>query len=281
MIDKNLILKSLDDAISKCRRSIRVGMSSLSNQIKGTLNRFADKTKNNTIEEGLIIGTDGSELLWSKGTYENVSYDEEDVRKALDMNNGKDLFFEHNHVGSFIDNDKKFEDMLQLTVPTLLSLPDMNTLFETLEYNGVKITPFKSITADSTNGTRMTVTRIDNEGEDLTNNHVLKNVSDSKYMVTEAWKNMYSRWATFFNQYNKNLKVFAINFRTEHYQDYYDKWVNSGKDDNVWKRYWNDYHSARDKFANDLVKDNFEVDVMQDSIKEFKDLGFELSMEWR
>ena len=284
MVDILFVVKSIDDAIWKCSTR-RIGSNSLNNKIKGTLNKFAEKTKNNTIEQGLIIGGNGEELDWHDGTYENVSYDEDDVINALDKNNGKDLVFEHNHVGSFIDKrqseEDELEDLVQSNMPTLLSMPDIQIFFETTEYNGKKITPFKSITADSTNGTRMTLTRIDGDGEDLTNNHVLKNISDSRYEVNEAWKNMYSRWATFFNTYNENLKTFTANYRNEHYQKYYDEWISKGKDDNVWQEFWSNHNKERNNYAKQMIKEYYAEDVINKSVKEFKDIGFELYVEWR
>ena len=288
MVSKEIITNIIEKSYIaiKCKVN-RIGNNSLSNQIKHTLNNFAEKTKNNKIEQGLIIGNNGQELEWSDGTYENVGYDEDTVKKALDNNDGKDLHFEHNHVGSFIDKEKKFDEMIQLNMPTMLSLPDVDTLFEHMNYNGQEVIPFKSITADSTNGTRMTLTRIDKDGEDLTNNHVLKNISDSKYDVHEAWKNMYSRWATFFNQYNNNLKVFNANWMNgERYQQSMREWNESSQTEEDRKRifqdgFWRAYYRERDKFAKQMVKENFEEDVMKDSVKEFEKVGFELSLEWR
>lgn len=289
MVNKNIIEEIITKSILSIKCTInRIGSNTLNNKIKGTLNRFAEKTKNNTIEQGLIIGNNGEELDLNDGTYEHVGYDEDEVRTALDKNNGKDLYFEHNHVGSFIDKENKFTASFakpQLNMPTMLSLPDIQTLFEHMEYNGQECVPFKSITCDSTNGTRMTLTRIDKDGDDLYHNHVLNNLSDTKYDVNEAWKNMYSRWATFFNKYNKGVDSFAREWHAENMPFYMEQWAKEGKTEEARVRLFEkDFNIKFNKVIQDkrdeILKD-YEKEVMTESIKEFKELGFELSMEWR
>ena len=130
----------------------------------------------------------------------------------------------------------------------------------------------------------MTLTRIDNDGEDLTNNHVLNNLSDSKFYTNEAWKNMYSRWATFFNQYNNGVKNFSKTWLEENRPKYMKLYEENGHDESVFhgeNGMWSELSKAQEKYNKDYIKNNYEDMVMKDSIKEFEEIGFELSMEWR
>ena len=54
MIDKNIILKSLEDSIIKCRKP-SYSLSSLSNQIKHSMNSFAESTRDLEYEKAILI----------------------------------------------------------------------------------------------------------------------------------------------------------------------------------------------------------------------------------
>ena len=161
MISKEIIIKSLDDAIVKCSQGY-----SLNNKVTASFDKFHDKTcgkKLRKTELGCVTDDTGNVLYNPKGNkHELNKFSWTTVYDLYDEHG--ELHLTHNHPR---DNVR--------TVAECLSSGDIDCLFETYRPYGKRedgsegylvgeegIFPLKSISCESGNGTRMTLVRGDN-----------------------------------------------------------------------------------------------------------------------
>lgn len=167
MITKNIILKSLDDAISKCGQKL-----TLSNRVTDTFNRFDKEVTGSKKEKAIFVDDDGEILVTKKGGEDKVNVFEA-MKEAYKMNDDNPIHLNHNHPNKY-----------GTYTPTALSNPDILVLLATMPKT--KEFMIKSITAvDSFNNSKMTLVRGDNFNpeQDMSNfnkavNYLNKNMID-------------------------------------------------------------------------------------------------------
>lgn len=155
MISKIIISKSIDDAIVKCGQRL-----TLNSKVTSVLDKFAKETINRKTEKGLLINDNG-EIIHSK----NGSKHKVEIWKGIDYRGLYEehgaLHVEHNHPSITKDFDYteclSDDDMLNV-ISKVKQADGRGGLWE--EYL------VKSITAEGTNGSRMTLVRGDNYSDD-------------------------------------------------------------------------------------------------------------------
>lgn len=144
MINKEIIIKSLNDAIVKCGQRLR-----LSNLVHETFNRFASTIRKRKTEKAILVNDDG-EILKSKNGYKDGVNIANEVLKAYADNGNQPIHIDHNHPNVFEDD-----------APSFLSIPDMDWVIAQHPDTGSFLV--KSIGCeDSYNHSRMTLVRGDN-----------------------------------------------------------------------------------------------------------------------
>lgn len=148
IIDKTIIEKSLTDAINKSHQHL-----TLNENVRSVLDKFARSTVNRKTEKGILINNNGEEVSSKNGGKASVTFDN-DVRGLYEEHGA--LHMEHNHPS--VTKDFPYDECL--------SEEDMFCLTHTVTQadgrgNSWEEYAFKSITAEGTNGTRMTLVRGD------------------------------------------------------------------------------------------------------------------------
>ena len=108
MVDYNIIVKSINDAVDKCRKP-SYSLSSLSNTIKHTLNQFAESIRTLEYEKGLLIDNKGNVV------YENTDHN----NKLVHLNENdylEDLMMNDHHIQELVDNLEKETEEIYNTV---------------------------------------------------------------------------------------------------------------------------------------------------------------------
>ena len=272
------ILNKSITLIVKCKVN-RLGSNTLNNHIKGALNRFAETTKNLEYERMQCIDNGGNVLFERDGEENKVSWTRGDMQEALSHQLG-DLINEHNHPTPFIQSDNKtFE------TPTLLSKQDVSHLWEvsTLGYdengNAIVGTPWKSITCECSNGSRVTLTRLDGTSTD---NFVIDDYLYKEY-GGDPPKHTREEFDEAYNMLRKDWVSMHRKFKEDYRQHMY-QWADNYieiHDDFDFKEYDLAYGKESSKFKKDFARNydtwngNFRFDASV-----FEELGFELSLEW-
>ena len=286
MVEYKWIYKSIDEAIIKCRTG-----GQLSSRVKKTLNTFAEKSRKWRKEQAIVIDANGEILYSIKGKTYSVNISSEEVIKLI-QDNGMvgDFHIDHNHPTPY-QNAEREENLL----PTSLSYPDVMRLVdcwspysEKLD-DFVSITPYKSVTAECPNGSRMTLNRLGiNE-----KNKVLE--------VNEKGGDEFQKFMDDYTQANRNLGLKTGEFcqniiktgglLEQHMDSWVKEWNKNNKHNQEVLKHkpveWDkmefpsdkEYNQEKNNFITDYSKENYK-DFLKDNIKEFKDLGFELSVEW-
>ncbi len=259
MVDKadiEIIITKSIDIVNKCSRLAGGVKSSLNNQIRHSLYQFYDKTKKLKYENVCYMNNKGKQLFKKKGDATSWKVTQNELNKMLTKNydylvNGGRFDITHNHPGPYANTDLDNKDF------TCLSVKDMNNLtlpfYIEGEYSGHYV---RSITADSSNGTRMT----------LLHNNPDDEIDKEKYDKTA--QNLVDNWTKYILDSEDNTKEKLLEF-TEDWQDNHNGKLPSAKV----------LHDAKIKIQDDFAKSNFEG-YINDNIKDFKELGFELSYEW-
>ena len=187
MVQKDLILKTLDNAIVKCSQRL-----TLPKKVYSPMLSFAQETINRKTEKGLLI-TDTGEIVHSK----NGSKKQVDIFKGINL---RDLYEEY---GSLHIEHNHPSIIKEFPYSECLSTEDMNCLTTTVKIpdgrgNAEEVYPIKSITAEGTNGTRMTLVRGDNFN------------TDDEIPFNKAVGNYYKYWnnwiENYSDTYNKNYR---------------------------------------------------------------------------
>ena len=153
MVTKQIIEEVINKSIYKSHQHLTIR----NNNVKKVLNDFAHSTRNRKTEKGLFITSSGEIAFSKNGSKRSVSFTENEIKDTYKEYG--ELHIEHNHP-DMVKNVK-------LPYTETLSMADMNLLtFRTRFYDdhngwGDYEYPFKSITAEGTNGSRMTLVRGD------------------------------------------------------------------------------------------------------------------------
>lgn len=301
MVSKELILKTLNESIIKCRKP-SYSIINISNHVKGALNSFARNTKNEPIEHGVIIDGHGNSIVEAEGNEYSVNIHTEttiskileekckdileDYQKEYDsITNENDKIFlrdkyerkiyerieslgadaqfhiDHNHPGAYANAE------LDYNVFTSLSLPDLkNCLVRGYIGMGVADGGFfidnivKSKTAECSNGSRMT----------LVNNNP-PNVMVNSEKFTKASNNLYDSWNDYYDAIKSEALHYAKNTLVKKYGEEKVRLDRDNLKTEVGKEV-NDYIKKRSmELFPKMIKGN---------IQEFKELGFDLRIDW-
>lgn len=286
MVNVEIINKIFDELIIKCRKS-----GGLSTRVKGRLNHFAEESRGYRKEKGLIINANGEILLERQGTETKVQYTVSEIKELIEKTGLMgDFHKEHNHPTPYI-SAKNEENLL----PTCLSEADIDNLQECWVFddkNGdeLYITPFKSITCECPNGSRMTLNRIG-----IGDENTVRNAS----IDPDVFK--YDAFHRKFNQARDNLQIAHSNFIhnlidtggyiDSHMDNWYKEWNKNNQHNQKilhqepidWGALESpsreEYNRERDKYIQEYTRNNYKY-YIENSIKEWQELGFELSVEW-
>lgn len=271
MVKYDTLIKVITEYNSKSNHNYRVGTLTLSNKVKRQLSKFRKKSKNLEYEIGELITSDGKVVLEKDGETGKVRFTIEEI-KELAKQGYTDLILEHNHPGpyseSFLDGEKVISNK---KISTILSENDVERLWdkETVyieETNEViNFNPFKGVVAEcSNNGSRMSLIRKDS-AEEFINDPWTR--ADNKEKFDDAYSTLHMKWTNYKEKYIEESK--------KHMKEWMDKKDISDPD-------WTleDYHNEEKLWSMKFNRENFNEDYLKSSIKEFDDLGFELSMEW-
>lgn len=144
MINKELIFKSINDAIIKCGQRL-----SLNKSVRKSFDSFASTIRSRTTEKAVIMDDNGRELESKNGRKDGVNI-QDNVLKAFKSNGGNPVHIDHNHPNEFHDD-----------APSFLSIPDMDWVVAKHPDSGDFLV--KSISCeDSYNHSRMSLVRGDN-----------------------------------------------------------------------------------------------------------------------
>ena len=157
-IIETIIYKSVELSTIKCGQRLTISNKA----VRKVLNDFAHSTRNRKTEKGLLITADGEIAFNKNGNKHSVPFTEDEVKDTYEKYG--ELHVEHNHP-DIVKN-------VHLPYTECLSDADMDFLLhQTRFYDqhegwGEYEYCFKSITAEGTNGSRMTLVRGDNYSSD-------------------------------------------------------------------------------------------------------------------
>lgn len=186
MVTKDIIIKSIDDAIIKCSKDGTTFSKELSKQLEKFTKEYGGLTDH---EELSLYESNGDILIHKVGTAHTVGVN------LMDYDDYENLHVFHNHPSSFIGK-----------VPTYLSVPDMQHL---LLSNNEGKNLLKSVTAVSPNGSSMTVIK--------TNEFNFSDIDSNNAREVMIKLNKYCR--EYHDQYTDNV----IDYMTEKAIDYQNR----------------------------------------------------------
>ena len=193
MVNKEIIQKSLDDAISKCSDG-----TSFSKPLRKAMNGFQEEYGGLTDHEELsIFDNQGNLIQHEKGTEHSVEVDDDDL---ID-NNMKNLNVTHNHPTLFADK-----------VPTYLSEGDMESLFQT---NREGDDLYRSVTAVSPNDTSMTLIK--------TNKFSMKEADREK--VWNAMMDLHDACESYYDFYEERVMDYMTMKAVEYQENHPGKFI--------------------------------------------------------
>lgn len=285
MVNKDIIIKTLNEAIHKCS-GYRVGNLSLGNKTKQTLNRFRNKTKDYDYEAMQFINTNGEVVLerdnkptddrsGAKVDFTDLNFDE------MAENGDYDLIITHNHPGAYweykyvgdIPKGDGFYSKKQIA--TILSLDDCLQVLHTATLsNGEMVTPFKGIVAECPNGSRMSlIRRKDYDVDNITGKG--NNTKQIRYQILfeNAYEVLHNKWKHYLEDYDQQLKIHMHSWSKNHYENRPKWWNDRDKKNEM-------YYKEKTRFSKTFNKEHFNEKYLSDIIETFDNLGFELSVEW-
>ena len=278
----------------KCKIN-RIGINNLNNHIKGALNRFAEyDAKLLEYERMQCIGKNGKVLFQRDGERYQVSWSNEDVQKALQSQEG-DFINEHNHPTSYIEATGEM-----LNVPTCLSRKDVENLWKvsvvSQTEDGVDMlgTVWRGVVAECSNGSRMSLIRRD---DDTYLNSVVQDYvgreydgelpDNNKEEFMEAYNILSSDWKAMLKDYKKSYNSFVDEWISTHStRDSLADPSNWNENDIIYdtsEEYMEEFNKSVNKFSKDYFADENSTwnGNLRFDIRVFKDLGWDLSLEWR
>lgn len=255
MINKEVIEKVVSYSITKCGRLKGGVKSSLNNFIRHHFYDFFDETKRLKYEKVEYLDNHGNVLIKQDGDESSWTVDGGDIGHMIEENfdtilNSGGFHITHNHPGSYREADLDNGDF------TCLSEADMNNLKKTFDWESKGVNNWyyaKSITADCSNGTRMTLVR----NTDSFNPSVFDKARD----------NLISNWRKYIADSKENVKEELWEFASEY------------KSENNVLPPSDVLNDAKIKIQEEFAREHFQ-EYIQPSIKEFDETGFELSYEW-
>lgn len=268
MVSYKTLIQVIDDNVNKCSdNKIPSSPNSwgvrLGEDVRKAIELFEDETCGDKplSKEKICLVNDDGEVVYSKyGNSHSVSYNEDRVYKVRNENGM--LHNIHNHP------NVKGEDLPTGIIPTMLSRADVYRLTDSrafdngrFGYNNWFDYIFKSITATSPNGSRITLMKNDNFTP-----------SDE-----EAMLNTYDKMEVLWQNY-------CNNFHTEkqHQLSYFSSETDDGWFHQKYNLKGKSYDECIDIIDKIVVKEigSFE-DELKPIRKEFNDCNCELSIEWR
>ena len=259
-------LKYFIQAIETTKNDDYTGMvSMLPNRVKGALNRFNKKTRELEHETCLVMDSNGNKVIEKKdGDEYSIEIGKEHIPKEY-LDSDTDLHLTHNHPTETI-------------LPTCLSKADCVKL---LENNGIHADletgrleldlVFQSITAECSNGSRMTLAIKDYD----------------KFMdsleIDSNGKLIYDNIANDFcgEDHTSHIEKFYTEAQYA-VVEHVDKWTHAQKDKGV-DIHTDDFDKAwrveRDKFIKRYSEEHM-AEFLKDDIKRFEDAGLELTIGW-
>ena len=264
MVNIKIISKTIEDAIIKCGRIVGGVKSSLNNHIRHTLNSFFDETKDLTHERVVYMNNKGEVLLRKDGEKYSWRVSSEEMTELVYEDGGLDtilnkggLHITHNHPGPYRESEYDNGDF------TCLSEADMNNLKGTLTFNGERYYRDKSITADCSNGTRMTLVR--------------QTDSFNPSVFDKARDNLISNWRKYIQDSKENTKKELWDFTLKWKEE--NSFENTGEVIYPFLPPSDVLHDVKVNIERKFAEEHFE-EYIQPSIQEFDETGFELSFEW-
>lgn len=224
MVDKEIISKILNNTIVSVKCKIeRVGLNSLNNILKNRINRFQDSMIDAPVEHMQCFDNKGNVLFEKEGTEHQVKWNHNDIMNALDYQMG-DLTQVHNHPHVYRDAP---DDMLG--TPTMFSKEDVENLWkvDTVgfdEYGGEVIgTIWRSTTCTCPNGSRMTLTRKDNNVLDnfVVDNYLADEFGEgyplnNKDEFMDAYNMLKSDWVSMHKRFKSAYDDFTMEWISTH-----------------------------------------------------------------
>ena len=149
MVSKDVITKSLEDAVFKCKYGKILGNCTFPPMLMSSLNKFYEMKHTNPIEEAFVFNEQGEIISTHKGGEDHVFVfpDDEQINQ---LRMGHKLHVTHNH--PIDDTDSTFKKY-----SNCLSKADMMGLLRTVTVDGEQVLREMSITAESPYGARMTL----------------------------------------------------------------------------------------------------------------------------
>lgn len=195
MVKFKYLLKAIDNDI-KSHQHLR-----LPKPVSKTFNWFHNKFCNDKIQDkemGVITNGNGKIGLFLKGDYDSITLDWDRIKEAY-LENGE-LHLTHNHPREEI-----------YTVAECLSDGDVAQLFRTVRVDGEDMFALKSISCESANGSRMTLTRGDH--------FKMENYAD----VMDLQKEMWDYWQNYREEYYNYKLALPKRFNDfDSYEDWQD-----------------------------------------------------------
>ena len=221
MVDKLVILKSIDNAIFK---NLTIKCSGLNSNVLKEVNKFRDEYGSESFEVCVLIDKKGNRISKETGVKEHVQVPMDEAIEE-DAKGNTDLHLDHNHPSG------KHE------IPTCLSTADMKILLDKSPQTGNYL--FKSITAEAPNGSRMTLIRKkDFEGKTNQINGFKDTISD----LVDEYRNLLDK--TGFESSQKWIKKYRNDYYSSH-----PKMPSFEQSRDAWKEY-------RKGLINDFIKNN-------------------------
>ena len=279
--------------------AVKIGENTLEKNVIEEFNRFADETRHNDYESVMFCDKNGNVIL------EKTDFKESTVSWSNKLLNE---YMEENHILGDLDHTHNHPtrptDSPIYEFPTMFSLADVSHMFDItkLKINGeeVTVTPHKSVSVEYCNGMRMTLERIEGNG---LSNPVLDDFMDSGYTIAEYRLNRdnvknftgMTELKMEFNEAYNELTAAYFDFLKkgerkveEHIMDYMDEKIESGAYNpetatgEQFRAFQEELKREEQRFAKELARDennsfNQEVKFQKEM---FKELGFNLSLEW-
>lgn len=303
MVDKSIILKTLNESISKCRKP-SYSIISVSNHVKGAMNRFAKNTRTETIEHGVVIDGQGHTLVEVDGNENSVYIPTVETITNVLQEKCKDILEEYlQEYDTWVNDGREDETMFlwdRYQNKIYERINELNLSFHVdhnhpgaysesdLDYNMFTCLSDKDMdncllsanirTHDDKHGfgveniVKSKTAECSNGSRMTLVNNNPPNRSVSKSDFNKARDNLLKAWG----DYSVRIKNDALH--------YAHGLVDSGKySETDVKRDRNDFKTEIGRDVNEYIKKRskeiFPI-MINKNIREFKELGFELRFDW-
>ena len=305
MVNKSLILKAINESL-KCRKE-SYALIGLSNHVKGAMNQFANSTRNETIEHGVIIDGHGHTLVKVDGNENSVHIPTETTISKILEEKCKDLLDDYQREYNALMSEGKENDTIFLRDKYEKEIyKRIESLKEDVFFNVDHNHPgaYSSAELDYNVFTCLSKADLDNC---LLRGYIGMGVGDGGFFIDNIVKSKTAECSngsrmTLVNNNPPNamVNVEKFNKARDNLLNTWDEYasvtiknealhyahslVDSGKySESDVKR---DRNDLRTEIGNDInayiKKKSLEIfpNMIKDNIKEFEELGFELRVDW-